>query len=132
MKYVPILLLIMLFTVSIGLAQDSSDEWVTIKKSQLMEWRDHILELQSTVEMYSVNIMELELKVMKLQNESLMWRNKYNSVRRGFWIGMSSGYPLGAQGIALYQFNERIGVFVVGGYSSSWSINAGFIARISK
>ncbi|KKN06577.1 hypothetical protein LCGC14_1075930, partial [marine sediment metagenome] len=50
--------------------------------------------------------------------------------RKGFWTGLSTGYPLGAQGIVLYHFNERIGVFMIGGYNSIWSMNAGIVMKI--
>ncbi len=130
MKYILCLILVMLFAVTPCLAQDSSDEWVTVRKSQLMEWRDHILALQFTASVYSARITVLELDVMRLENNYRELEEKYNRARKGWWIGVSSGLPLGAQGITMYQFNERIGVFAAGGYSGNWLINAGFIARV--
>ena len=111
MKFILYLILAVLFTVTPCLAQDDSDKWVTVRKSQLMEWRDHLLALQSTAGIYSARITVLELDIMRLENNFKVLEEKYNRARKGWWVGVGSGYPLGAQGMTVYQFNERFGVF---------------------
>ena len=130
MKFILYLILAVLFTVTPCLAQDDSDKWVTVRKSQLMEWRDHLLALQSTVGIYSARITVLELDIMRLENNFKALEERYNRARKGFWVGAAGSFPLGVQGMTMYQFNERFGLFTMGGYSGSWSISAGFIARI--
>ena len=130
MKFILYLILAVLFAVTPCLAQDDSDQWVTVKKSQLMEWRDHILALQSTVGIYSARITVLELDIMRLENNFKALEDKYNRARKGWWVGLGSGYPLGAQGTAIYQFNERFGLFLIGGFNSVWTVNLGFVTRV--
>ena len=132
MKFILCLILVMLFTVMPCLAQDDSGEWVTVKKSQLMAWRDHILHLQSMVDKYSANITMLELEIMRLQDESLKWQKAYENEKRGWFVGANAGYPfLSADFIVLYKFN-RFGIYSMVGYNTAFTINLGFLVRISK
>lgn len=130
MKFILYLLLMVFCTVSAGLTQDDSEEWVTVKKSQLMEWANLIIDLRSRVNEYSVNITVLQMEILRLQNDNLELKKLYDNARKGFWFGVGTGYPMGGQGTVIYQFNERFGLFVISGYSSVWMVNAGFIARI--
>lgn len=129
-KSILYLILVMLFTVTVALPQDDLEEWVMVKKSKLMGLANLITDLKFAVNVYSTRVTVLELEVMRLESNCKMWEEKYNRAKRGLWAGLASGVPLGAQGMALYQFNERIGIFIIGGRSGLWAINAGFIARI--
>lgn len=99
---------------------------------QILQWQSHIINLQQYINNLTYALDEKELEAIILKSEIEEWKAKYERSRKGFWTGLGSGYPLGAQGIALYQFNERIGIFIASGYNSIWSVNVGFIARISK
>ena len=130
MKSILCLILVMFFTVSAALPQDDSEEWVMVKKSKLMGLATLITGLRSAVNVYSARVTVLELEIMRLENNFKVLEEKYNRARKGWWVGVGSGIPLGAQGMTVYQFNERFGLFVIGGYNSGWSVNLGFIARV--
>ena len=130
MKSILCLILVMFFTVSAALPQDDSEEWVMVKKSKLMGLATLITDLRSAVNVYSTRVTVLELEVMRLEYNYKMLEDRYNRAKKGLWVGVGSGYPLGAQGMTMYQFNERFGLFMIGGYSGGWSVNLGFIARV--
>ena len=130
MKFILCLMLVILFTATAALPQDDSEEWVMVKKSKLMGLATLITGLRSAVNVYSARVTVLELEIMRLENNYKLLEEKYNRARKGLWVGLGSGIPLGAQGMTVYQFNERFGVFVIGGFSGNWSVNAGFIARV--
>ncbi len=108
------------------------EEKYIITGEQVLQWQRQMNGMQQYINnlVYALNEKEIEVTILKSEIEK--WKYKYEQSRKGFWTGLSSGYPLGAQGIVLYQFNERIGIFVIGGYNSVWTINAGFVARIIK
>lgn len=130
MKSILCLILVMLFTATAALPQDDSEEWVMVKKSKLMGLASLITDLRSAVNVYSARITVLELEVMRLKHNYKMLEEGYNRAKKGLWAGVGSGFPLGAQGMMMYQFNERFGLFVIGGYNSFWSVNLGFVARV--
>ena len=115
-----------------GFAQEeiNPEQKYIITGEQILRQQWHLASLQAEVInlTYALNEKEIEIIILKSQIEE--WKYKYEQSRKGFWTGLGAGYPLGAQGIILYQFNERIGVFIIGGYNSKWSINAGLITRI--
>ncbi len=123
-------MLVMLFTASVGLPQEDSEEWAMVRKSKLMGLANLITDLRSAVNVYSTRVTVLELEIMRLEHNYKLLEERYNRARKGLWVGLGSGWPLGAQGTAMYQFNERFGLFVVGGYNSLWTVNLGFVARV--
>ncbi len=130
MKFILCLMLVILFTATAALPQDDSEEWVMVKKSKLMGLANLIADLRSAVNVYSTRVTVLELEVMRLENNYKMLEERYNRARKGLWAGVGSGFPLGAQGMTMYQFNERFGLFLIGGFNSIWSVNLGFMARV--
>ena len=97
---------------------------------QLLYWETHIKDLDQYINILTNSLTEKEIEIVILKSEVEKWKNKYEQARKGFWVGVGSGYPLGGQGTVIYQFNERFGLFAIGGYSSIWVINLGFIARV--
>ncbi len=97
---------------------------------QLLYWQAHIIELEQFVSVLTNSLTEKETYILILKSEIEELKIQYEYSRRGFWAGLGAGYPLGAQAITLYQFNERFGIFLIGGYNNNWSINAGIITRI--
>ncbi len=122
MKLILILMFIAILNPLFAQEVDPEGRYMVTGK-QLLQWQQYINML-----IYTLNAKEMEVVI--LQSEVEKWKYKYEQSRKGFWTGLSSGYPLGAQGIMLYQFNERIGIFMMGGYNSVWMINTGFIVRI--
>lgn len=131
MKSVLILIFIALLNPLFAQEIDLEEKYI-VTGEQILQWQRQIQGMQQYINNLTYALNEKEMEVTILKSEAEKWKYKYEQSRKGFWTGLSSGYPLGAQGIILYQFNERIGMFMVGGYSSVWTINAGFIARISK
>ncbi len=131
MKIIPITAFIIFLINSLLFAQeiDKKKNYI-ITGEQIIRQQWHLASLQTEVIKltYALNEKEIEIIILKSQIEE--WKYRYEQSRKGFWTGLGTGYPLGAQGIMLYQFNERIGVFIIGGYNSLWSINVGFIARV--
>lgn len=130
-KLILILALILLISPLYAEEIDPDKKYI-VKGEQILRWQKHILSLQQYVNNLTFILNEKELEILALKSEIEEWKAKYDRSRKEFWTGLGSGYPLGAQGIALYQFNERIGIFLIGGYSDLWTINVGFIAKISK
>ncbi len=124
MKLILILIFIAILNPLFAQEIDPEGRYLVTGK-QILQWQQYVNALT-----HALN--EKAIEAMILKSEVEKWKYKYEQSRRGFWTGLSSGYPLGAQGIMLYQFNERIGIFMIGGYSSIWTINAGFVARIIK
>ena len=131
MKKIILILTFIILLINPLFAQEiDSEKKYIVTGEQLLKWQAHIINLQQNINNLTFTLNEKELEAVILKSEIAEWKAKYERSRKGFWTGLGSGYPLGAQGIALYQFNERIGIFMIGSYNSVWSINAGFIARI--
>lgn len=122
MKLVLILIFIALLSPLFAQEIDPEGRYMVTGK-QLLQWQQYV-----DILIYALT--EKEMEVVILQSEAEEWEYKYERSRKGFWAGLSGGYPLGAQGIILYQLNERIGIFMIGGYGGRWTVNAGFVARI--
>ncbi len=132
MNKIIMIIIFILMSLRSGFAQEEINpkQKYIITGEQIIRQQWHLASLQTEVInlTYALNEKEIEIIILKSQVEE--WKYKYEQSRKGFWTGLGTGYPLGAQGIMLYQFNERIGVFIIGGYNSLWSINVGFIARV--
>jgi len=132
MRKIIMIIIFILMSLRSGFAQEEIDpkQKYVLTGEQIIRQQWHLASLQQEVFnlTYALNEKEIEIIILKSQVEE--WKYKYEQSRKGFWTGLGVGYPLGAQGIILYQFNERIGVFMVGGFNSIWSINAGIITRI--
>ncbi len=132
MNKIIMIIIFILMSLRSGFSQEEINpkQKYIITGEQIIRQQWHLASLQTEVIKltYALNAKEIEIIILKSQAEE--WKYKYEYSRKGFWTGLGTGYPLGAQGIMLYQFNERIGVFAVGGYNSIWSVNLGFIARI--
>ncbi|KKM63691.1 hypothetical protein LCGC14_1508970 [marine sediment metagenome] len=124
-----ILLINPLFVVCAEEKIDPEKQYI-VAGEQILRWQAHILSLQQYINNLTYALTEKDLEIVALQSEVEEWQSKYERSRKGLWTGIGSGWPLGAQGMAVYQFNERIGVFMIGGYSGLWAINVGFIARV--
>ena len=132
MRNIIMTIIFILVSLRPGFAQEEIDpeQKYIITGEQIMYQQWHLANLkQEVIELtYALSEKEIEIIILKSQVEE--WKYKYEYSRKGLWTGLGAGYPLGAQGMILYQFNERIGVFIIGGYNSLWSINAGLITRI--
>ena len=132
MRKIIMIIIFILMSLRSGFTQEeiNPEQKYVITGEQIIRQQWHLASLQTEVIKltYALNEKEIEIIILKSQVEE--WKYKYEQSRKGFWTGLGVGYPLGAQGIILYQFNERFGVFMVGGFNSIWSINAGIITRI--
>ena len=128
-KVMFIFVFILFITLLIAEEIDPNEKYI-VTGAQLLNYQQHIVKLQWFVYNLENTLTEKKLEIVVLKSEVEKWKLKYERSRKGFWTGIGSGYPLGAQGVILYQFNEQFGLFVIGGYNSLWSINAGFIARV--
>ena len=132
MRNIIITIIFILISLKSGFAQENIDpeENYIVIGEQILYWQNHINDLEQYVSFLKNSLTEKEIHILILKSEIEVLKIQYEQSRKGFWTGLGVGYPLGAQGIILYQFNERIGVFMVGGFNSIWSINAGIITRI--
>ena len=131
MRKIIMIIIFILMSLRSGFPQEeiNPEQKYIITGEQIIRQQWHLVSLQTEVIKltYALNEKEIEIIILKSQIEE--WKYKYERSRKGLWIGIGSGYPLGGQGTIIYQFNERFGLFAVGGYSSVWVINLGFIAR---
>lgn len=135
MRFILCLLLVMFCTASVGLAQDDSVVWVTVKESQLMEWAATILEQKSKLHEYSANITVLQMEILRLQNNNLELKKLYNNARKGLWLGGGGGLntnkDINIEAILLYEFNQSA-VYLSGGYGGYPYIQAGYLHKINS
>ncbi len=132
MRNIIITIIFILISLRPGFAQEKIDpeQKYIITGEQIIRQQWHLANLQQEVIKLTYSLNEKEIKIIILKSQVEEWQYKYERSRKGFWTGLGTGYPLGAQGIMLYQFNERIGVFMIGGFNSAWSINAGIVMKI--
>ena len=132
MRKIIMIIIFILMSLRSGFAQEEIDpkQKYVLTGEQIIRQQWHLASLQQEVFNLTYALNEKEIEIIILQSQVEEWKYKYERSRKGFWMGLGTGYPLGAQGIILYQFNERFGVFMIGGFNSIWSINAGIITRI--
>ena len=132
MRKIIMIIIFILMSLRSGFAQEEIDpkQKYVLTGEQIIRQQWHLASLQQEVFNLTYALNEKEIEIIILQSQVEEWKYKYERSRKGFWTGLGVGYPLGAQGIILYQFNERFGVFMIGGFNSIWSINAGIITRI--
>ena len=132
MKKIILILMFIAILITPLFAQEKIDlqKKYIVTGEQLLYWETHIKDLDQYINVLTNTLTEREIEIVILKSEVEEWKNKYERSRKGFWTGLGTSYPLGAQGIILYQFNERIGVFAIGGYNSIWSINAGIVMKV--
>lgn len=132
MKKIILILMFIAILITPLFAQENIDpeKKYIVTGEQLIRWQWQLTSLQQSVHELTNALTEKEIEIVILKSEVEEWKYKYEQSRKGLWIGVGGGYPLGSQGMILYQFNERIGIFMIGGYNSIWSVNLGFIARV--
>ena len=132
MKKIILILMFIAILITPLFAQEKIDpeKKYIVTGEQLIRWQWQLANLQQSVHELTNTLTEKEIEILILKSEIEKWKYKYERSRKGLWTGLGTSYPLGAQGIILYQFNERIGIFAVGGYNSIWSINAGIVMKV--
>ena len=132
MKKIILILMFIAILITPLFAQEKIDieKKYIVTGEQLLYWETHIKDLDQYINVLTNTLTEREIEIVILKSEAEEWKHKYERSRKGFWTGLGTSYPLGAQGIILYQFNERIGIFAIGGYNSIWSINAGIVMKV--
>lgn len=125
-----VLFLIILTTPLFAQGEIDPEKKYIVTGEQVLRWQAHIIELEQFVGVLTNSLTQKETYILILKSEIEVLKIQYEYSRKGFWAGLGAGYPLGAQAITLYQFNERFGIFLIGGYNNVWSINAGIITRV--
>ena len=132
MRKIIMTIIFILVSLKPGFGQENidPDKKYIVTGEQILRWQNHINNLQENVDNLTNDLTEKEIDILVLESKIEKLNLKYEHARKGLWGGLGMGYPLVGQAITIYQFNERFGIFLIGGYNSVWSVNAGIVTKI--